>query len=267
MDIKFLKHDKGTNRTLFLCKDTNAVMVNMLRRSILQEVPTMAIEDVEFVKNSSPLYDEVIALRLGLIPLKTDLKSYVLPSECTCKGEGCNKCQLKLTLKAKAKGDTIVYASQLKSKDPKVVPVYENMPIVKLLKGQELELEATAVLGKGKEHMKWAPALAWYRHAQDVHTKGKIPEGEKLAKMYPKLFSWKKGKLEINEDSLLESPQWAEVVEVTDGAVQVTEHKDQFVFLLESWGQLKSREIVVRAMEIFEEKLDALETALKETPE
>ena len=57
---------------------------------MIDEVPTMAIEDVEFRKNNSILYDEMLAHRLGLVVLKTDLKSYDLLEECTCKGKGCN---------------------------------------------------------------------------------------------------------------------------------------------------------------------------------
>ncbi len=63
-----------------------------------EEVPTMAIEDVEFRKNNSILYDEIIAHRLGLVPLKTDLKSYNLPEKCKCKGEGCARFQLTVPI-------------------------------------------------------------------------------------------------------------------------------------------------------------------------
>jgi DNA-directed RNA polymerase subunit D len=98
------------------------------------------------------LYDEMIAHRLGLVPLTTDLKSYNLPQKCTCKGAGCAKCQLKVSLKAKSAG--LVLSSEIKTKDPEVKPVFDDIPVVKLLKGQDLELTATAVLGKGKEHAK-----------------------------------------------------------------------------------------------------------------
>src|SRR3989338_9111589 len=137
-------------------------LANALRRTVINEVPSMAIEDVEFRKNNSLLYDEMIAHRLGLIPLKTDLKSYNLPEECTCKGEGCAKCQAVATLKVK--GPKMVLASELKFKDPAIKPAFPDMPIVLLLKNQELELEATAVLGKGKVHSKWIPAHVHYKY-------------------------------------------------------------------------------------------------------
>lgn len=159
MEIELIKQ-KGEKAT-FLLKKITPTKANTLRRLIIDEVPTMAINEVEFRKNSSVMYDEVVAHRLGLIPLKTDIKSYNLPSECKCKGEGCAKCQLKITLKAK--GPKTVMSSEIKSPDPKIKPVYD-MPIVKLLKDQELEIEATAVLGKGKEHIKFSPALAFYKY-------------------------------------------------------------------------------------------------------
>ena len=65
--------------------------------------PAMAIEDVIIIDNTSVLYDEIVAHRLGLIPLKTDLDAYVLPEECDCKSElGCSKCRASFTLEAEA---------------------------------------------------------------------------------------------------------------------------------------------------------------------
>ena len=156
------------NKLSFAIKGIDVSVVNAVRRSIIDYVPTMAIEDVEFRKNSSVLYDEIIAHRLGLIPLRTDLKSYNLTSVCKCNGEGCGRCQVRLMLKAK--GPDTVYASVLKSKDPKIKPVFSETPIVKLLKGQKLELEAVATLGKGKEHSKWCPGHAYYRYKSDSKT-------------------------------------------------------------------------------------------------
>ena len=66
---------------------------NSLRRIIIEEVPTMAIDIVNIKSNTSPLFDEFIAHRLGLIPLvSTEVNSYEYALKCDCK-EGCPKCQ------------------------------------------------------------------------------------------------------------------------------------------------------------------------------
>ena len=124
----------------------------------------------------------MIAHRLGLLSLTTDLKSYNLTKKCKCKGEGCARCQLKLTLKAK--GPATVYASEIKSKDAAVKPVFPKTPIVKLLKGQDLELEATAVLGTGKEHMKWSPGLVYYKYKPSIEI-GNVKSPEAVVEACP----------------------------------------------------------------------------------
>ena len=159
-------HKTKDGRYTFELSGLTPAFANALRRTIVEDVPTMAIHDVELLKNSSVLYDEIIAHRLGLIPLTTDLKGYELPDENAPEGEFVAKSMVHLTLKAK--GPCTVYASELKSKDPKIKPVFGDMPIVQLLKGQELELQAVAVLGTGKKHVKWTPALAWYRYKAKV---------------------------------------------------------------------------------------------------
>lgn len=262
MEIRVLENNKEHGKLSFILKDSNPAFANTLRRLIIDEVPTMAIEDVEFQKNNSILYDEMVAHRLGLIPLKTDLKSYNLPDKCKCEGKGCNRCQLKLILRA-TKGSGVVYASELKSKDPAVKPVYPEMPIVKLLKGQTMELEATAVLGRGKQHSKWSPGHVWYKYKPIVEITGDVKNPEAIIEVdHNNIFEIKDRKLTVNKDRMLESDLSLDFSEI-DRNVKVTASDTDFVFYIDSFGQLGCREIVNKAMDIFDEQLDEFVEELK----
>ncbi len=253
MELKTI--EKKKEKTVFLAKGTNVAFLNSIRRIIVDDVPTMAIEEVEVRKNSSVLYDEMIAHRLGLIPLKTDLKSYNLPEKCTCQGAGCAKCTVKLILKAKGPG--IVYASELKAKDPAIKPVFPETPIVKLLKNQELELEATAILGRGSEHVKWSPGLFWYKHKPVVEIKkADAAEGAQLAERYPSCFEFKNKKLSVNKDNIYDIDLFDAAAEEFPEIVKVTFTPDEFVCYLEPWGQLDAKTIMTEASNILQSKLD-----------
>ena len=259
MEIKFL--EKNEDRVSFILKNSEVAFANSLRRIMTTEVPTMAIETVEYRKNTSLLYDEILAHRLGLVVLKTDLKSYELPTKCSCKGEGCAKCQLKLTLKAK--GPKVVYASDLKSKDPKVVPVHPKTILVKLLKGQEIELEATAILGQGKEHIKWSPCLAFYKHKPIIEI-GNVKNPEEIVeKTHGKIFEIKGGKLSVIKENLFK-PDLAGVVEAVSGGKVKVRYDNDLIFYIESWGQLSCKEILSAASDALDKQLDQFSDALKE---
>lgn len=150
-----------SQRAYFTFKDTHNTIVNSIRRIILEEVPTMAIEDVEVVENGSPLYDETVAQRLGLVPLSTDLSSYEFRANCKCGGIGCAMCEVKMSLSQDEDG--YVYSGSIKSDDPQVVPVDAKIPITKLFRGKKIQLNLKAILGNGKEHAKWVPAHVYLR--------------------------------------------------------------------------------------------------------
>ncbi len=137
-------------------------MAGELRRIMISEVPTMAIETVNFNKNDSILWDEILAHRLGLIPLTFDPKFFTVRETCKyCKGKGCSHCQVSLVLKKR--GPAIVYSGDFKSTDKKVKPVFDKIPVTELMENQELELEAVAQLGTGREHAKWQAAVVGYK--------------------------------------------------------------------------------------------------------
>ena len=263
-EIEVIKADKKNNKLTLLLKKSSAPFANAIRRTIMESVPTMAIEDVEIRKNSSVLYDEVVAHRLGLIPLTTDLASYNFTDKCKCNGEGCASCQVKLTLEAEGPG--IITASELKSKNPKIKPVFAETPIVKLLKGQKIEVEATATLGTGKAHSKWIPAHVWYKHRPIVKI-GNVKDPQKVADSCPPgVFEVKGGKLIVNEEKLIMTDLAGLAEEVSDKEVKI-EKSDDFIMFIESFGQLDCKEILEQATTALDENLAAFEKTLKEAAE
>jgi len=261
MNIKSL--DKSENKLSFLISGISPAIANSLRRTIMEEVPVLAIEDIEFKDNSAVLYDEMVALRIGLVPLTTDLKTYELPEECSCKEKGCAKCQLKMSLKVRSAGN--VYASEIKTKDPKVNPVYPKMPIVKLLKGQKLDFEATAILGKGKVHAKWCPGLVYYRAKPLIEIKGKVENPEQVVASCPvNVFGLKQDQVVINKDNEMACHLCLACVEKSNNAIEVEGSETDFIFMIESWGQLEPREMVKEAVKIFGSKLDDFQAKVKE---
>lgn len=260
MEVRILESSKDKLQLSFMIRGTTPAFANALRRLTMTEVPTMAIEDVEFRKNSTALYDETIAHRLGLLPLKTDLKSYRMKKG--AEDDGAAACEAIFTLKAKGPG--IIYASALKSKDPKIVPVYPDTPLVLLLKGQELELQATAILGKGKEHTKWGPCLVWHTFEPTLSINTKSPMLEKMKQLYPPQIFDKNGK--IDKAAILDNNLIDAVDGVCDDVIKVEYNEKNIIVHMESWGQLDCKTIVQKAVELFDEQLDAFEAALKELP-
>lgn len=261
MEIRVLENNKDEGKLSFILKDGDVSFANTLRRIILEEVPTMAIESVELRKNSSILYDEMIAHRLGLIPLTTDLKSYNLPDNCKCDGEGCARCQSKIILKP-GKGVGMVYASELKSNDTAIKPVQAKMPIVKLLKGQEIELEATAMLGRGKDHSKWAPGLVYYKYKPSIDI-GNVENPESVVEACPKdVFEIKDGKLSIIKDKLFDCTL-CEACSDLDKNIKINYNDKEFIFYIESWGQLSCKQVFEEAVKIFDERFDDFSDSIK----
>ena len=150
----------------FLLLNVDLAFANSLRRVIISEVPTMAIDMVQVKENTSPLFDDFVAHRIGLVPLKSeDIDNYAFPLKCSCKS-GCDRCQVEFDISVKCdencKDDTMeVTSNHIKPKNSecRVKPVEYEYPIVltKLKKGQSINMTLTAKKGIGKTHAKWSP--------------------------------------------------------------------------------------------------------------
>jgi len=220
----------------------------------------MAIDEVVILENSSMIHDEILAHRLGLLPLKTDLETYNLPEECSCKSEfGCNLCRVSLTLDTEAVDVTkTVYSSSLTSENPQIVPVSNNVPLVKLASGQKIKLEAYAKLGKGKEHAKWQPVtVCAHKFMPQIKIDQKNCDacGE-CVKICPKrIFINVNGKIEIQ--NLFDCTLCQDCVDACPKepkAVEVTWDNDTFILNIESSGALSPERILEEAVKILDKK-------------
>lgn len=258
MRVRMLSRDELA--ASFMVEGINAAMANTLRRIILAEVPTMAIDDVIIYENSSVLHDEILALRLGLIPLKTDLKSYNLPEKCDCKSDlGCPKCRVILTLDVEAKrGVRTVYSGDLIPEDPAVVPVSDKIPIVKLAPGQRIRLEAYAKLGRGRDHAKWQPVSACaYKYRPVVRIdESKCNSCGKCVEYCPKKVLAKENSriVVVREMDCSLCNDCVRVCSIKPPPITISWDPNAFIFYIESVGSLPVETIIFEALKIYEEK-------------
>lgn len=168
---------------VFELSETDISMANSLRRIMIAEVPVLAIDLVEVEDNNSVLKDEIIAHRLGLIPIRCmdrDMATWNYNHDCTCE-DYCELCSCEFTLDcdynemakdlpAHLQDIAISVTSRdLVSSNPMVQPVHfsseeeaqrshdKGIVIVKLGPGQRVRMRAIAKKGIGKEHAKWSP--------------------------------------------------------------------------------------------------------------
>lgn len=219
--IKIQNHDEKKGKLSFVT-DMPVSLANAIRRSVL-EIPTMAIDEVEIIKNDSALYDEIISHRLGLVPIKTE------------------KTVKEMKFKLKAIGPKIVYSSDIK---PSVEVDYE-IPIVLLDNEQELEIVVEARVGKGIEHIKYSPGLVFFRHSLEPEILDFVSIDEN-------------GKVSFHEGEIKEK-----LDEESINKIKKLKEINEIVFEIESWGQIKTKDIFIRAIAALEDNLDEFSKALK----
>jgi len=263
MGVKIVEKNDFSARVIV--EDADTAFMNSLRRIMLAEVPSMAIDEVVVIENSSMLHDEILAHRMGLIPLKTDLDSYNLPEECPCKSElGCNLCRVSLTLDVEAKDSTkTVYSGDLISENPNIVPVSARVPIVKLAPDQRIRLEAYARLGEGEKHAKWQPvSVCAYKHFPRVKIDEKSCDScGKCVDVCPKrVLTVIESEKKLELRNVIDCTVCKDCVDAcpkSPPALEVSWDKDVFVFDIESTGALPTERILLEALKIMDRKAES----------
>ncbi len=226
----------NTPEKLALRMPANETLANAIRRSIT-EIPILGIDEVEIYKNDSALYDEMLAHRIGLVPLKN---------------EGSINEKTEVELKLSKTGPCTVFASDLKGG---ATPVYPQTPLVLLEKDQELEFVGTARVGRGSVHEKYTPGLCFYRHLTLVNSKNaRVQTLVESSRGVIKPEKTKDGWLcDINESVA------DEIVKADPDALH---DADEIILLVESFGQMTAKDILLKAIRALGENVEAFEKSL-----
>ncbi len=250
MKIKILKK-KGDVLT-FVLEGSTPAFANALRRIMISEVPTLAVEWVDFNDNSSVMFDEIIAHRIGMIPLKFDSGKMNLPDECRCGGKGCSLCQTVFALEKT--GPNIAYSGDMKSSNRTVKPIDPKFPIAELLKGHSLKLGAVARLGLGKNHARWQAANASYQYYPLI-SGGECKNAKTVISECPtNALKMKYSKVDFDDPILCNLCRKCE--EVCSGDLTIRGDPNSFIFRVESVSGLGPAEIVEKAADILEKKAE-----------
>ena len=262
----------------FILRNSSPAMANALRRTMLQDIPKMAIDKVDFhlgpimqddkeYESVTSLFDEIIAHRLGLVPVPTT-DQFTFQKDCSCGGVGCPGCSIMYSLNKVGPG-TVLSGDLLPLGDSTLKVKDEFIPIVELTDSQAVLIYATAVMGTAKQHVKWQAAFGvGYSYMPTVTIKADkagIAEVQEAAASYPGLFKVEGGKLVV--DDIYRACTYGKAVEqdpVLQNAVTVEWDDTAFVFKYETDGSLTARQVLDKAVEILEQKAEEFAAVVDE---
>jgi DNA-directed RNA polymerase I and III subunit RPAC1 len=260
-------------------------VANAVRRILLSDVPTMAIEKVHIYQNTSIMQDEVLAHRMGLIPLKADPRLFKWKEE-GGEDEGTEEDTLEFSLHIKCRANpdktaaladpyvnSKVFTQHMKwvpkgkqaDKISSPGPVEDDILLNKLRPGHEMEMKLFAVKGVGRDHAKFSPvATAFYRLHPEIKINKDIYDDDALRLL--KSFTPGVIQLEPTQDGRKK----AVVIDARNDmccrnifrhedlkdAVTLEKRKDHFIFNVESTGAVKSTDLVTMALDVLLAKCD-----------
>ena len=233
----------------FVLEGATPAFANAMRRIMVSEVPTLSVDWVDFEENSSAVFDETVAHRLGMIPLVFDQDKMNLPEDCKCGGKGCPLCQAVFVLEKS--GPAVVHSGDMKSSNRAVKPTDPRFPIVELLKGHRIKLSAVARIGVGRDHAKWQAANVGYQYYPEMVT---ASTEKKAVKLCPR------GALKARGNKVvLADPLKCDLCESCFKAgMRIKGNNTKFIFRVESVSGLSPDRIVSKAADILMGKGDEL---------
>ncbi|ETV99515.1 hypothetical protein H310_08187 [Aphanomyces invadans] len=257
----------------------DASIANAFRRILLAEVPTMAIEHVYLWNNSSIIQDEVLAHRLGLIPLQVDPREFqsfpeheegeatdentlVFKLDVTCTADPSDPNDISKATNASVYSRHLEWVPQglQEERFGSIRPVSEDILIAKLRPGQTIALEAHCRKGVGKDHAKFSPvATASYRLLPEITFPAPVvgADAKTLQKTCPmNVFDIEDLAAVAARPrnctmcrECIRAPGWSDKVKM--GRVS-----DHFIFSVETVGMLPPEDLLPEAIKVLVAKCD-----------
>lgn len=170
----------------------DAPLANALRRILIAEIPTIAFDKAIIYQNTTIIHDEVMAHRLGLIPVNID-SDLLIEKRSQDDFDEHNSVKFKLHVKCVRKEayknhkyeqiidlapeeyleNSTIYASDIKWQplgnqearfETPPSMLHEKIIVAKLRENQEFEVELFCSKGQGNQHTKWSPvSTAFYK--------------------------------------------------------------------------------------------------------
>jgi DNA-directed RNA polymerase subunit D len=260
MDILELKPKKAVLKI----EDTKPYFINSIRRVMLSELPKLAVDDVVIYDNTSALFDEIIAHRLSLIPIPTDLSLLAFRNECVCKGKGCPNCTVRYTLSKEGNG--IVYSGDLQPAEKSWAIKEDKIPIVELYGDQRLILELEAVLGRGRDHAKWQAVISpgYKMETTFEFDKKRLNDvKEFLSKLPEGTADIKADKIILKDNKKLALLQYHIEKENID-FITIKKDLTKIIFSFETDGSFTTKDAMIESVKILEKKYAEFNKLLKE---
>ena len=279
---------KTDEELIFDIKGIDPTVANTLRRIMIAEIPTMAIETVIINQNTSIIPDEVFAHRLGLVPIMADAEDFI---EKNPDDDFNDKNSMKFSLNIKCYTDKNgklinenIYSKDLifipqgeqekkyynsKTKKYSIGLVHDDILLNKLASGMEIDLECYCVKGIGRTHAKWSPVCtAYYKLINKINILKEINgnDAEELKQLCPKgvFIVNKKGNAEVGNVRECTSCRECIRQEKFKNLIELGKIADHYEFHIESVGMYKPESIFFRAIDVLKKKINTWHELLNE---
>jgi DNA-directed RNA polymerase I and III subunit RPAC1 len=271
LKIKIISCNQETMRLDVVGID--AAIANAIRRVMISDVPTVAIDKVHLWQNTGVIQDEILCHRLGLVPIWVpDIDAVESARDEGDDFDISGAIKFKLHVKCPVdypKGQNLhVYSRDIRfeaqtktqqdwPEPPR--PVHGDILLAKLRHGQEIECELYCLKGTGNIHAKWSPVCtASYRLMPQItiRSEQKNEAAHQLVQICPKnVFDIEENVAVVKRSRDCSACRRC-IEELPQGIVELAKVKDHFLFSIESSGCMPAAEIFARALGILISKCE-----------